>query len=124
VETTPDPSGVDLPHYRLAIAPCLKGARGEYDIVADSNGRVLVVEVKNKLSRRMVDEFMEKKLSRFKELLPEYRDRRVLAGIGALVVKDDVGRYAKNAGLYVLTQTCDGGAAVLNRKGFVPREFL
>ena len=94
----------------------IKGTRGEYDIVADSDGRVLVVEVKNKLSRRMVDEFMEKKLPRFKELLPEYRNRRVVAGIGALVVKDDVGRYAGKAGLYVLTQSSDGGAALLNRK--------
>jgi len=102
----------------------VKGARGEYDIVADSNGRVLVVEVKNKLSKRMVDEFMEKKLPRFKELIPEYRDSRILGGIGALVVKDDVGRYAEKAGLYVLTQTSDGGAALLNRKGFMPREFL
>jgi hypothetical protein len=64
----------------------------------------------------MVDEFMEKKLPRFKELLPEYRNRRVVAGIGALVVKDDVGRYAGKAGLYVLTQSSDGGAALLNRK--------
>jgi Holliday junction resolvase-like predicted endonuclease len=79
----------------------VKGARGEYDIVADSNDRVLVVEVKNKLSRRMVDEFMEKKLPRFRELLPEYRNSRILAGIGALVVKDDAGRYAEKAGLYV-----------------------
>ena len=102
----------------------VKGARGEYDIVADSNGRVLVVEVKNKLSKRMVDEFMEKKLPRFKELIPEYRDSRILGGIGALVVKDDVGRYAEKSGLYVLTQTSDGGAALLNRKGFTPREFL
>jgi hypothetical protein len=46
-----------------------------------------------------------------------------LAGIGALVVKDDVGKYAEKAGLYVLTQTEEGGAALLNRKGFKAREF-
>ena len=97
--------------------------RGEYDIVADDKGRVLVIEVKNKLSRRMVDEFTDKKLPRFKTLLPEYRDSKILAGIGALVVKDDVGRYAEKAGLFVLTQTSDGGAALLNRKGFRPRDF-
>jgi len=56
-------------------------------------------------------------------LLPRYRDRKVLAGIGALVVKDDVGRYAEKAGLYVLTQTDDGGAALMNKKGFRPKEF-
>jgi hypothetical protein len=91
--------------------------------VADDTERVLVIEVKNKVSRRLVDEFMQKKLPRFRSLLPEYRNSKILAGIGALVVKDDVGRYAEKAGLFVLTQTSDGGAALLNRKGFKPKEF-
>lgn len=113
---------LDLRFKRIRRNVKVKG-QGEYDIVADDKGRVLVIEVKNKLSRRMVDEFTEKKRPRFKNLLPEYRDSKILAGIGALVVKDDVGRYAEKAGLFVLTQTSDGGAAILNRKGFKPREF-
>ncbi|MFH0725930.1 MAG: hypothetical protein V2B19_06210 [Pseudomonadota bacterium] len=113
---------LDLSFKRIRRNVKVKGL-GEYDIVADDKGRVLVIEVKNKLSRRMVDDFTEKKLPRFKALLPEYRDSKILAGIGALVVKDDVGRYAEKAGLFVLTQTRDGGAALLNRKGFKPREF-
>jgi hypothetical protein len=40
-----------------------------------------------------------------------------------LVVKEDVGRYAEKAGLYVLTQTDEGGAALLNRDDFEPKEF-
>ena len=113
---------MDLRFERIRRNVKVKG-RGEYDIVADDKGRVLVIEVKNKLDRRMVDEFMADKLPRFKTLLPEYRDSKILAGIGALVVKDDVGRYAEKAGLFVLTQTSDGGAALLNRKGFRPKEF-
>ena len=113
---------LDLRFDRIRRNVKVKG-HGEYDIVADDKGRVLVIEVKNKLSRRLVDEFMDKKLSRFKALLPEYRDSKVLAGIGALVVKDDVGRYAEKAGLFVLTQTSDGDAALLNRKDFRPKEF-
>jgi hypothetical protein len=113
---------LDLRFERIRRNVRVKG-RGEYDIVADDKGRVLVIEVKNKLDRRMVDEFMDEKLPRFKTLLPEYRDSKILAGIGALVVKDDVGRYAEKAGLFVLTQTRDGGAALLNRKGFRPKEF-
>lgn len=116
-------SPLDLRFKRIRRNVKVKG-QGEYDIVADDKGRVLVIEVKNKLSRRMVDEFTEKKLPRFKSLLPEYRDSKILAGIGALVVKDDVGRYAEKAGLFVLTQTSDGGVAILNRKGFKPREFF
>jgi hypothetical protein len=96
---------------------------GEYDIVAVDEGRVLVVEVKNKLEKRMVDQFVEERLPRFKELFPEYARFRVEGGIGALVVKEDVGRYAEKAGLYVLTQTDEGGAALLNRDDFEPKEF-
>jgi hypothetical protein len=116
-------SPLDLRFDRIRRNVKVKGSRGEYDIVADDKGRVLVIEVKNKLSRRLVDEFMQKKMPRFRALLPEYRDSKILAGIGALVVKDDVGRYAEKAGLFVLTQTSDGGATLLNRKDFRPKEF-
>ena len=100
-----------------------KGVAGEYDIVAVNGDAVLVIEVKNKLQNRMVDNFLEKKLPKFKNIFPEYRDRRLLGGMGALVVKDAVGRYAEKAGLYVLTQTSEGGAALINRKNFLAKEF-
>ena len=99
-----------------------KGA-GEYDIVAVNGDAVLVIEVKNKLQNRMVDNFVEKKLPKFKEIFPEYRGRRLFGGMGALVVKDAVSRYAEKAGLYVLTQTSEGGAALVNRKNFRAKEF-
>jgi len=100
-----------------------KKGKGEYDIVAVDEGRVLVIEVKNKLEKRIVNEFIEERLPRFKELFPEYARYRVEGGIGALVVKEDVGRYAEKAGLYVMTQTDEGGAALLNRDDFEPKEF-
>ena len=96
---------------------------GEYDIVAVNGDAVLVIEVKNKLQNRMVDNFVEKKLPKFKKIFPEYRGRKLFGGMGALVVKDAVGRYAEKAGLYVLTQTSEGGAALVNRKNFRAKEF-
>ncbi len=111
----------DLPLGRVRRNVKIKG-KEEFDIVADGDRQVLVIEVKNKLSCRMVDSFV-KKLPRFKLLLPEYRDRPILAGVGALVVKDEVGRYAEELGLFVLTQSSDGGASLFNRKGFRPKEF-
>ena len=56
----------------------------------------------------MVDDFVEKKLPKFKKIFPEYQGRRLFCGMGALAVKDAVGRYAEKAGLYVLTQTVKG----------------
>jgi hypothetical protein len=100
-----------------------KRGSGEYDIVAVNGDAVVVIEVKNKLQKRMVDSFVGKKLPKFKEVFPEYRDRKLFGGMGALVVRDDVGRYAEKAGLYVLTQTSEGGADFINRKNFKAREF-
>ena len=99
-----------------------KGA-GEYDIVAINGDSVLVIEVKNKLQKRMVDNFLEKRLPKFREIFPEFRGRRLFGGIGALVVKNDVSRYAEKAGLFVLTQSSEGGAALINSKKFRAREF-
>jgi len=56
---------------------------GEYDLVAVDGGQVLVVEVKNKLDKRMVDKFLEEKLPRFKALFPEYEKYQVV-GHGGL----------------------------------------
>lgn len=97
--------------------------QGKYNLVAVDGEQVLVVKVKNKLDKRMVDKFLEEKLPRFKALFPEYEKYQVVGGMGALVVKDDVGKYAEKAGLYVLTQTDEGGATLLNREGFEPRAF-
>ena len=100
-----------------------KKGEGEYDIVAVNGDAVLVIEVKNKLQKRMVDRFVEKTLPKFKKMFPEFRGRRIFGGMGALVVKDDVSRYAEKVGLYVLTQTSEGGAALTNRKNFRAKEF-
>lgn len=81
------------------------------------------MEIKNKLQKRMIDAFINKRLLKFKEAFPEFRGRRLFGGIGALVVKDDVSRYAEKAGLYVLKQTSEGGAALANRKTFRAKEF-
>ncbi len=91
--------------------------------IAENADRVIVIEVKNKLMKRHVDEFLQKKLVHFKTLLPEYKNHQLLGGVGGLVVKDDVGRYAEKAGLFVLTQSADGGASLLNRPNFKPRVF-
>lgn len=40
-----------------------------------------------------------------------------------MVIKDDVGRYAEKADLFVLTQADEGGAALFNQEDFVPKAF-
>ena len=101
----------------------LKKGIAEYDIVAEKAGEVLVIEVKNKLTKRMINKFIDKKLPRFKTAFPEYQGYRVSGGVGSLVVKDDDSAYAEKKGLYVLTQRGDGGAMLTNRNNFKPKIF-
>ena len=100
-----------------------KKGTAEYDIVAVNSDVVLVVEVKNKLQKRMIDSFITKRIPTFKKAFPQYSKYKLLCGIGGLVVKDEVGRYAEKSGLYVLTQTSDGGASLINQKNFKARDF-
>ncbi len=95
----------------------------EYDIVAVEKDTVLVVSVKNKLERYMIDSFLDEKLPNFRLVFPQYRDFRLIGGVGALVMDDGVGRYAEKKGLYVMTQNGEGGAMLVNRKDFTAKEF-
>jgi len=95
----------------------------EYDIVAVNSGRILVVEVKKKMERHLVDEFLKDKLPKFRQVFPEYRDFQVVGGVGALVMQDEIGRYAEKKGLYVMTQNGEGGAMLVNRENFTAKEF-
>ncbi|MGE0085869.1 MAG: hypothetical protein AB7S75_15780 [Desulfococcaceae bacterium] len=95
----------------------------EYDIVAADKDRVLVIEVKNRLEKDMIDDFLNRKIPKFMQVFPQYKDRRLTGGVGALVMHDDVGRYAEKKGLYVLTQNGEGGAMLVNRKNFKAKEF-
>lgn len=91
--------------------------------MASTGNTVLVIMAKRNLQVRMVDYLIDRKLPRFKEAFDEYADFEIYGGMGALVVKDDVGRYAERKGLYVLTQTDEGGATLLNRGNFKPKSF-
>ena len=100
-----------------------KGISGEYDIVAVGENRILVVEVKKKMEEHLVDDFLERKLPRFRQIFPEYRDFPIIGGVGAPVMPDSISRYAEKKGLYVLTQNGEGGAMLVNRRNFRAKEF-
>jgi len=82
-----------------------------------------ILELKE--SQKKTDEQMRRTDAKLDRVGKQLADMGLVqGGIGALVVKEDVGRYAEKAGLYVMTQTDEGGAALLNRDDFKPKEFL
>jgi hypothetical protein len=109
--------------YRLSARNLKKKGLAEYDIVGVENDTVLVVEIKNKLERYMIDEFWCGKLPKFRQVFPQYRDFRLIGGVGALVRDCRHRTLCRKKGLYVMTQNGEGGAMLINRKNFTAKEF-
>lgn len=95
----------------------------EYDVIVVNGTEVLPIEVKNKLTQKHIDKFLSEQLPKFKDALPEYKTYNVLGGIGGLVVKDEVEKYAEKKGLFVFVQSKDGNMQILNNENFQPKVF-
>ncbi|MDV7391675.1 hypothetical protein RZS08_09995, partial [Arthrospira platensis SPKY1] len=59
---------------------------------------------------------------KFKRLMPRYADVRAYGAVAAMVLPDEVGRYAYRRGLFVLAQTGDS-VTILNDERFQPRAW-
>jgi hypothetical protein len=76
----------------------------QVDLVAVDSDTVIAVECKSQLAVEDVGEHLER-LALFKDCWPEYRAYTLLGGVAAMVLPEDVGRFAYRQGLYVLAQS-------------------
>ena len=96
---------------------------GEYDIVAANGHEVVVLEVKNKLNPDHLQHFVKVQLPRFKQLFPIFADYTLYGAVGSLVVPEQIEQQAEKMGLFVFTQTAEGGAGIVNRDDFHARAW-
>lgn len=75
----------------------------EIDLLVVDTDTVIAVECKSHLSQGDVDEHVAR-LGKFKECFPQYAPHILLGAVAAMVLPDEVGRYAYRKGLYVLAQ--------------------
>ena len=101
----------------------LKTPRCEYDIVAINSGQAVVLEVKNKLTSQHIQHFIQKQLPLFKQEFPMFTDYKLYGAVGSLIVNEQLEQQAAKAGLFVLTQTKDGGANIANQADFQAKVF-
>ena len=86
-----------------------------------NNTEAVLIEVKSKLSQADVDEHLER-LAKFKQLMPRYQEVKALGAVAAMVVPDEVARYAYRKGLFVLAQSGDS-VIILNDVQFRPQAW-
>ena len=76
----------------------------QIDLLVVNSTQAVLVEVKSKLTQSDVDEHLER-LAKFKRLMPRYADVQAMGAVAAMVIPDDIARYAYRKGLFVLAQT-------------------
>lgn len=90
----------------------------QIDLLALNEQVCVLVEVKSKFSTDDVKEHLQR-MEKFKPLFPEYADKRAFGAIAAMVMPDDVAKYAYRKGFFVLAQQGES-VIILNDEKFKP----
>ena len=95
--------------------------RIEIDLLVINSETAVAVECKSRLSQDDVDEHL-KRLALLKDCFPQYGGFTILGAVAAMVLPQNVGRYAYNKGLFVLAQSGDA-VKILNDDAFKPQQW-
>jgi len=90
----------------------------QVDLLVVDSDTAIAVECKSHLSIDDVNDHVER-MAMFKSCWPEYAAYKLLGGVAAMVLPEDVGRYAYRKGLYVLAQSGEA-VEIRNDAGFQP----
>ena len=111
--------GIDVHELYTEVSVQRLGGGLEIDLLVVNDTEAVLIEVKSKLTQRDVDEHLER-LAKFKQFMPRYRDVKALGAVAAMVVPEEVARYAYHRGLFVLAQSGES-VIILNDAQFQPR---
>jgi len=115
-------NGVKFNIVSTNLKNVINGLEGEYDIVLTNCNTVMVVEVKYKLHESDIDDFVNVRLPRFKQIFPQYMKHNLWGAVAALVIPKDFVEKSEKLGLFVFTQN-NNKIKRLNSKKFKPETF-
>ncbi len=98
--------GIDVHEVHPNIFVERDGDAAEIDLLVVNEQEAIAVECKSHLTREDVEDHLER-LGKIKRLLPKYREVRLMGAVAAIVMSDEVARFAYRKGLYVLAQSGD-----------------
>ncbi len=110
--------GIEVHEVSRNVTAYRDGDGIEIDLLVVNDGEMIVIECKSSLSIDDVNEHLNR-LAKVKKLFPKYRDMKVMGGVAAMVMHDNVSRYAYKKGLFVLSQSGDI-MKILNDDRFKP----
>lgn len=93
----------------------------ELDIVAKNGNEIVIVEVKTKLKKEDVENFI-KKLKTVVIEIPDYKDKKIYGAVAYLDYETDVDFFASDKGLFVIEST-GNSSKITNTEKFEPVNF-
>lgn len=96
--------GIDVHEVHRGVEAHRGGDTIEIDLLVVNTADVVAIECKSTLSIDDVNEHLVA-LQKLKTLLPTYSDKQVMGAVAAMVLPDEVARYAYRCGLFVLAQS-------------------
>ena len=76
--------------------------RGEYDIVLFYGEAVLIVETKNKIRKKDINNLKNKQIKNFRELFPYFKDYKIYGALAGFTIQKELIEEAKDNGFFVL----------------------
>ena len=113
--------GIEVHETHRRVQAKRGAVKMEIDVLAVNDEVVVAVEVKSRLARVDVDEFLEK-LVLFKQAFPRYADVILHGAVAGIEIDQGVDRYAYRQGLFVIKQSGEM-VEIANDLGFKPKAW-
>lgn len=110
--------GIEVQETARRMKSQRPGAQMEIDIFAVNGDVAVAIEVKSRLSRQDVDDFLAR-LGRFRQAFPHYEAYAIFGAVAGIEIDEGVDRYAYQQGLFVIKQAGDT-VTLANDSAFQP----
>lgn len=110
--------GIEVQETARRLKSQRPGAQMEIDILAIDGEKAVAIEVKSRLSRQDVDDFLTR-MGRFKQAFPHFGQFVIYGALAGIEIDGGVDRYAYQRGLFVIKQTGET-VAIANDATFRP----
>ncbi len=98
--------GIEVQETSRRLRSQRPGAEMEIDILAVNGDIAVAIEVKSRLSRQDVEDFLVR-LPKFKQAFPQYGSYHLHGAVAGIEIDAGVDRYAYQQGLFVIKRTGD-----------------
>ena len=111
------------------VMPNVDYQDGEFDLFCVNGDHAVLVEVKARLRSSDINFFLKKQIPDFRKYFTEYKEtctrqgEKLIGALASMAVSQKLERRVEDLGLFLFTQTEEGGASIANSIDFNPTHY-